>query len=84
MGENMVANAFFCVDPAYFPGRAASIYYRSPPTVQVTLNDVKEAAVSRDTVIGTLGVLHPSVLANFEINYPCSALEFNVEVFLKK
>ncbi|KAH0839905.1 phenylalanyl-tRNA synthetase subunit beta [Lanmaoa asiatica] len=71
-------------DSAYFPGRAATIYYRSPPITQATLNNVKEAAVSRDTVIGTLGVLHPSVLANFEINYPCSALEFNVEVFLRK
>jgi len=70
-------------DPAYFPGRAATIYYRSP-IVQTTLNNVKEVAASRDIVIGTLGVLHPSVLANFEINYPCSALEFNVEVFLKK
>ncbi|KAF8450549.1 phenylalanyl-tRNA synthetase subunit beta [Boletus edulis BED1] len=71
-------------DPAYFPGRAATIYYRSPPSIQTTLNDVRVPAVSRDTMIGTLGVLHPSVLANFEINYPCSALEFNVEVFLKK
>ena len=80
----MVTNALICADPAYFPGRAATIYYRSPPTIQATLNDVKEVAASRDIVIGTLGVLHPSVLANFEINYPCSALEFNVEVFLKK
>lgn len=72
-----------CIDPAYFPGRAATIYYRSP-IHQATVNNVREAAASRDTVIGTLGMLHPSVLANFEINYPCSALEFNVEAFVKK
>lgn len=77
-------NTFLCADPAYFPGRAAIIYYRSPPIIQPTLNNVKEVAVSGDTMIGTLGVLHPLVLANFEINYPCSALEFNIEVFLKK
>lgn len=77
-------NAFLCIDPAYFPGRAAMIYSRSPPITQATLNNVKGTVAFKDTVIGTLGVLHPSVLANFDINYPCSALEFNVEVFLKK
>ncbi|KAL9935462.1 hypothetical protein V8E36_005810 [Tilletia maclaganii] len=35
-----------------------------------------------DVQIGQLGVLHPSVLEKFEIGYPCSAMEFNVEVFL--
>ncbi|KIJ70087.1 hypothetical protein HYDPIDRAFT_178449 [Hydnomerulius pinastri MD-312] len=75
-------------DPAYFPGRAATIFYRPPPsTPSSTLGKVKEALTphsSRDIKIGTLGVLHPTVLENFEITYPCSALEFNVEVFLKK
>ncbi|KAK0536549.1 phenylalanine--tRNA ligase subunit beta [Tilletia horrida] len=35
-----------------------------------------------DVYIGQLGVLHPSVLEKFEIGYPCSAMEFNVEPFL--
>ncbi|KAG2116057.1 uncharacterized protein F5147DRAFT_743535 [Suillus discolor] len=63
-------------DPAYFPGRAATIYYRPPPS--------KTSKTDRDIVIGTLGVLHPTVLEKFEITYPCSALEFNMEVFLKR
>ncbi|KAF9226592.1 phenylalanyl-tRNA synthetase subunit beta [Gyrodon lividus] len=75
-------------DPAYFPGRAATIYYRPPPSAATsTLDELKEtftSHASRDIAIGTLGVLHPTVLANFEITYPCSALEFNAEVFLKK
>ncbi|KAG8718511.1 phenylalanine--tRNA ligase subunit beta [Ceratobasidium sp. 394] len=34
--------------------------------------------------IGSLGILHPSVLANFEIPYPCSALEFDLAPFVKE
>ncbi|KAH7887631.1 hypothetical protein F5I97DRAFT_1861737 [Phlebopus sp. FC_14] len=80
-------------DPAYFHGRAATVFYRPPPPLQAksklseVVNEVKDVFTShssRDIAIGTLGVLHPNVLANFEITYPCSALEFNVEVFLKK
>ncbi|GJJ07485.1 hypothetical protein Clacol_001687 [Clathrus columnatus] len=56
-------------DSTFLPGRAASIYYRE--------------SSSRDVKIGVLGILHPNVLQNFEINYPCSALEFNLEPFKK-
>lgn len=63
-------------DPVYFSGRAADIYFRPPgPVTPPSPRDIK---------IGTLGVLHPTVLSNFEISYPCSALEFNVEVLLKR
>ncbi|KAG8929804.1 phenylalanine--tRNA ligase subunit beta [Tulasnella sp. 419] len=37
-----------------------------------------------DVEIGVLGILHPNVLENFEINHPCSALEFNLEPFKKE
>lgn len=58
------------IDPTFFPGRVASILYRSgQPGEEITL--------------GVLGILHPTVLASFEIPYPCSALEFNLEPFLK-
>ncbi len=33
-------------------------------------------------VVGTCGIIHPSVLHHFEIPFPCSALEINVEPFL--
>lgn len=33
-------------------------------------------------VIGTVGVLHPDVIHNFELNLPCCALELNIEPFL--
>jgi len=43
--------------------------------------DLKKA-LDGDERIGTLGVLHPDVLERFELAFPCSALEFNVEPFL--
>lgn len=78
-------------DPAYFPGRAATIYYRPPPQKSSKTGELADELKhtlhinqDRDIVIGTLGVLHPTVLEKFEITYPCSALEFNMEVFLKR
>ncbi|GLB33939.1 putative B3/4 domain containing protein [Lyophyllum shimeji] len=77
-------------DPVYFPGRAATIYYRPPPVkAHDTLSTIKrgvEAAlhIDKDLEIGSLGILHPTVLAKFEIGYPCSALEFSLEPFKKK
>lgn len=78
-------------DPAYFPGRAATIYYRPPPPkssktgeLAGELKHTLHINQDRDIAIGTLGVLHPTVLEKFEITYPCSALEFNMEVFLKQ
>lgn len=38
--------------------------------------------LANGTIIGTLGVLHPDVIHNFELNLPCSALEINIEPFL--
>jgi len=52
----------------YFPGRAANIWIR-----------MKEG---KERVIGSFGILHPTVLAKFEITYPVSALEINLEVFI--
>ncbi|KAL2416433.1 Phenylalanine-tRNA ligase beta subunit [Exophiala dermatitidis] len=54
-------------DPTYFPGHGASIHAR---------------IAGKDVQIGTFGILHPTVLEKFELKYPVSALEFNVEVFL--
>jgi phenylalanyl-tRNA synthetase beta chain len=43
-------------------------------------NSIKHA--ERDMVIGSLGILHPSVLDKFELGRPCSSLEIDVEVLL--
>lgn len=126
----LITSHHLCLDPTFFPGRAAKIFYRpkanakegasgdplSNPSVskeQVsvpvptpaapsskpstsTLSNVKDSIKSvaatiigsgpksRDVDVGILGILHPTVLANFEIGYPCSALEFDLELFKKE
>lgn len=53
----------------FFPGRGAAIYFRAKPD---------EKAVK----VGHLGVLHPEVLANFEIPFALSIVEIDAEIFL--
>lgn len=77
-------------DPTFFPGRAATIYYRARPTEALAsapkqkADPTRTAFESADVPIGRLGILHPSVLEKFEIGYPCSALEFSLEPFKGK
>ncbi|TFK29380.1 phenylalanyl-tRNA synthetase subunit beta [Coprinopsis marcescibilis] len=77
-------------DGMYFPGRAATIYYRPPPNhprrLLSQIKDKVEAALhhKHDIAIGSLGILHPTVLEKFGINFPCSALEFSLEPFKKQ
>ena len=54
-------------DKTFFPGHAASVHVRI---------DGKEQE------IGVFGILHPTVLEKFELRYPVSTLELNIEVFL--
>ncbi|KAK0124371.1 phenylalanine--tRNA ligase subunit beta [Cadophora gregata] len=54
-------------EPTFFAGHAAAIYLRI---------DGKAAR------IGEFGILHPTVLDKFELRYPVSTLEINLEVFL--
>ncbi|KAH8084570.1 hypothetical protein HD553DRAFT_331499 [Filobasidium floriforme] len=41
-----------------------------------------EGSSSRDLLIGSLGILHPTVLQNYSILNPCSSVEINIEPFL--
>ncbi|KAE9379050.1 phenylalanyl-tRNA synthetase [Stipitochalara longipes BDJ] len=54
-------------EPTFFSGHAAAIYLR--------LN-------GKQVRIGEFGILHPTVLDKFELRYPVSTLEINLEVFL--
>ena len=73
-------------DPSFFPGRAASVFLRrtSPKGGALeTLKHTFESALGvADVRLGTLGVLHPEVIGHFEIPYPCSSLELNLEPLL--
>ncbi|KAG8852372.1 phenylalanine--tRNA ligase subunit beta [Tulasnella sp. 330] len=42
------------------------------------------SSLPKDLDIGVIGILHPSVLEKFEINFPCSALEFTLEPFMQE
>ncbi len=54
-------------DSTYLDGHAAAIYLSVGGEAQR---------------IGTFGILHPKVLRMFELPFPTSTLEINVEVFL--
>lgn len=54
-------------EPTFFPGHGAAIYLR--------LNGEARR-------VGEFGILHPTVLEKFELRYPVSTLEMNLEVFL--
>ncbi|TVY13560.1 Phenylalanine--tRNA ligase beta subunit [Lachnellula arida] len=54
-------------EQTFFPGHAAAIWLRLG---------------GKAVRIGEFGILHPSVLEKFELRYPVSTLEINLEVFL--
>ncbi|KAL1405165.1 phenylalanine--tRNA ligase subunit beta [Vanrija albida] len=78
-------------DETYLPGRAANVFYRPKPEAaqgEGVLDSVAGAlkaalpGASRDIKLGSLGILHPSVLGKFELTRPASVLELNVEPLL--
>ena len=95
---NLTRSAFgWRPDATFFPGRGAKIYYRPAPGTLPSVGKPRVAAKAgaektsgsssssaNDIDIGILGILHPSVLANFEIPYPCSALELELDLFKKE
>ena len=58
-----------CEDPLFFPGMSAEIVLIQPGSNQ-------------ESRIGVMGVVHPEVLNNYEITYPCSIIELNVEAIM--
>ena len=56
-------------DGLYFGGRAAQVVVTSPQATTTT-------------AVGTFGVIHPNVLDNFDIPYPTSCVELNLEALL--
>jgi phenylalanyl-tRNA synthetase beta chain len=56
-------------DECYFQGMRAEVVLR--------WDDARG-----EQVVGTMGVVHPSVLDNFGITYPCSLIEINLELLM--
>ncbi|PVV04981.1 hypothetical protein BB560_000505 [Smittium megazygosporum] len=69
----------------YLPGRGARIMIQIPSTSEYFgLGIVKADNNSPYTKlpVGSIGVLHPNVLFNFSLDYPCSVFEINIEPFV--
>jgi len=58
-------------DPTFFPGKAASIHA-----------NLKIDGKAQHQIIGHFGVLHPTVLKNYDLSFVVSAMEINLEAFL--
>jgi phenylalanyl-tRNA synthetase beta chain len=60
---------------SFFPARGAQV---------ILLRNVAEGAASHveEIPVGSFGILHPDVLAAFEVKHACSSLELNLEPFL--
>lgn len=56
-------------DPCFFQGMSADIV-------------LKYADGRPEKVVGSLGVVHPKVLENFDVPYPCSVLEMDVDALM--
>ena len=57
---------------AYFNGRQADVFLQA---------STSSSSPSSEARIGKFGVIHPEVLSNFDIPFPVSALELNIEPF---
>lgn len=61
----------------------ANVGYMWKPSDEPTFFPGRQAAVfSKGQQVGSFGVVHPNVLENFDIPYPVSALELNIEPFV--
>ena len=69
-------------------GRAGVVYYVRPSADPCCFPGMGAEVVLKyedgraDQVVGTFGVVHPEVLQNFEVTYPCSILEMDVEALM--
>lgn len=51
--------------------------------IDTTYFPARSAAINYKKVkIGKIGVLHPTVVAAFELSTPCSVMEINIEPFV--
>ena len=66
---------------------ASALTGHTPETVQCSLRTAQAAVFATDMTgqsvsAGMFGIIHPEVLAHFDIGYPVAALELNLHPFL--
>jgi len=59
-----------------------SYYYLKPSEDPTFFPGRRADVLVNDVKIGVLGVLHPDVLTNYAIPFPCAALEISLESFV--
>lgn len=59
-----------------------SVFETVAKALKDALPTTSQSTPTGDMVIGSLGILHPTVLENYSLVNPCSVLEINVEPFL--
>ena len=66
-------------DPCFFPGMGAEVVIK-----YLDESSAKQAGVGvgGEKVVGVFGVVHPEVLANYEIAYPTTACEMDLQVLM--
>ena len=62
-----------CDDPLFIPGMG----------VQVLLHDFNSSGKKETSCVGVFGVIHPEVLKNYDLTYPCSIAELNVDLLME-
>ena len=71
--EGLGGKLSYSIEPVeeatFFPGRAAAL-------------SMKDSEAGSTVKLGSFGVLHPDVLAAYEIKYPCSVMEIDIEPFV--
>lgn len=69
-------------------GRAGIMYYVRPGNDPCFFNGMCVEVVLKnedgrpEKIVGTMGVVHPEVLQKFDVTYPCSVLEMDVELLM--
>ncbi len=58
-----------CEEPCFFPGMGAKIVLQ-----------FDDGRVNKD--VGIIGVMHPQVLSNYDISYPCTITELDIDALL--
>ena len=66
-------------DALFFPGMGAEVVVTYLDSTSATQAGV---AVGAEKVVGVLGVVHPEVLKNYEVAYPTTVCELNVEILM--
>lgn len=62
-------------DKLFFDGMGADVILRYT-------KEGNDQEIEKEVVVGSLGVLHPKVLENFEVSYPCTVVELNLELLM--